>query len=158
MASVTDTALVRELTIEARPETVWQFLVDPDKATSWMGVEATLEPRPGGVYRVEVLPGIVASGSFVEVDEPRRLVFTWGWEPNAMEEHPGSAATPGSSTIEITLEPSGNGTQLRFEHRDLPNAEATASHADGWDHYLPRLEAAASGSDPGRDPWLDRPM
>ena len=28
------------------------------------------------------------------------------------------------------------------------------SHATGWDHYLSRLEIAAAGGDPGRDPWL----
>ncbi len=27
------------------------------------------------------------------------------------------------------------------------------SHADGWDHYLARLATAASGEDPGSDPW-----
>jgi uncharacterized protein YndB with AHSA1/START domain len=158
MASATETALVRELTIDAQPETVWQFLVDAEKATAWMGIDATVEPRPGGVYRVEVLPGIVASGAFVEVDAPSRLVFTWGWEPSTLDGHPGSVVTPGLSTIEISLEPDGDGTHLRFVHRDLQNPEATASHADGWDHYLPRLAAAASGADPGRDPWLDRPM
>jgi uncharacterized protein YndB with AHSA1/START domain len=158
MGSVTEqTALVRELTIAARPETVWEFLVDPEKATRWMGIEATLDPRPGGVYRVTVLPANVASGSFVEVDPPRRLVFTWGWEPGGFG-GPGAAAKPGSTTIEIELEPQGEGTHLRFTHRDLPNAEATASHGHGWDHYLERLAAAASGGDPGRDPWLDGEM
>ncbi len=158
MASVTEeTSVVRELTIAARPETVWGFLVDSEKATRWMGIDATLEPHPGGVYRVEVLPGIVASGSFVEVDSPRRLVFTWGWEPSPME-GPGSAVAPGSSTIEIELRPDDGGTHLRFTHRDLPNVEAAASHADGWGHYLERLVTAAAGGDPGRDPWLDRKM
>ena len=157
MGSVTEeTAVVRELTIAARPETVWEFLVDPDKATRWMGIEATLEPTPGGVYRVTVLPGSVASGSFLEVDPPRRLVFTWGWEPGM--DGPGSSVTPGSTTIEIELEPAGDGTHLRFVHRDLPGADATASHAHGWDHYLDRLVAAATGADPGRDPWRDGEM
>jgi uncharacterized protein YndB with AHSA1/START domain len=157
MASATETAVVRELSIDARPETVWEFLVDSEKAMRWMGVVATLDARPGGEYRVEVLPGMIASGSFVEVDAPRRLVFTWGWEPGPMEA-PGSVVTPGSSTIEIELEADGDGTHLRFAHRDLPGAEAAASHAEGWDHYLSRLAAAASGTDPGRDPWLDRSM
>ena len=157
MGSVTETAVVRELTIAARPETVWEFLVDPEKATRWMGIEATLAPEPGGVYRVAVLSGNVASGTFVEVDPPRRLVFTWGWEPGKFE-GPGMAVTPGSSTIEIDLEPEGDGTYLRFVHRDLPNAEATGSHAHGWDHYLDRLVTAASGNDPGRDTWLDGKM
>ena len=155
MASVTETAVVRELSIAARPETVWEFLVDPEKATRWMGIDATLEPEPGGVYRVTVLSGNVASGTFVEVDRPRRLVLSWGWESGASDS-PGMAVAPGSSTIEIDLEPDGDGTRLRFVHRDLPTAETTAAHAHGWDHYLERLRAAASGTDPGRDTWLDR--
>ncbi len=56
----------RELPIAARRETVWQFLVDPTKATRWMGVGASLDPRPGGLYRVEVLPGRAARGQFVD--------------------------------------------------------------------------------------------
>ena len=67
MGSVTEqTAVARELTIAARPETVWEFLVDPEKATRWMGIDATLEPEPGGTYRVTVLSGNVASGQFVD--------------------------------------------------------------------------------------------
>ena len=55
----------------------------------------------------------------------------------------------------MELEPDGEGTLLRFMHSGLPDAEATAQHAHGWDHYLPRLEIAARGGDPGRDTWLD---
>jgi uncharacterized protein YndB with AHSA1/START domain len=158
MGSVTEaTAVVRELTIAARPETVWEFLVDPEKATRWMGTDATFEPEPGGMYRVTVLSGNVASGTFVELDPPRRLILTWGWEPGE-QEGPGSAVAPGSSTVEFELEPEGDGTRLRFVHRDLPTAEAAASHAVGWDHYLERLVAVSVGKDPGRDSWLDREM
>jgi len=62
------------------------------------------------------------------------------------------------TSIEIDLEPEDDGTRLRFVHRDLPTAEATASHAHGWDHYLDRLVTAAAGKDPGRDTWLDGEM
>ena len=63
MASATETTTVmREVAIDASPETVWQFLVDPEKATRWMGMTATFDPRPGGIYRVEVIPGHTASG------------------------------------------------------------------------------------------------
>ena len=57
---------------------------------------------------------------------------------------------PGSSTVEIELVPDGDGTLLRFTHRDLPSAEAAESHAHGWDHYLGRLAIAAAGRRPGR--------
>ena len=148
------TAVERELTIDAGPEAVWEFLVDPQKATRWMGEKATFEPRPGGLYRVEVIPGNTAVGEFVELNPPRRLVFTWGWEPGGNE----TRVAPGSSTVEIELEPSGDGTTLRFRHYGLPNEEAAQSHAHGWEHYLERLATAAGGGDPGRDPWLDGPM
>jgi uncharacterized protein YndB with AHSA1/START domain len=156
MASTTETvAVTREITIDASPETVWEFLVDSEKATRWMGHEATLEAWAGGVYRVVVVPGHTASGRFVTLERPSRLVFTWGWEPGDGE--PATVA-PGSSTIEIELVPEGSGTRLTFTHRDLPSREAAESHSVGWDHYLPRLAVAAGGDDPGRDPWLDGEM
>jgi uncharacterized protein YndB with AHSA1/START domain len=156
MASATETtAIVRELEIAATPETVWELLVDPAKAERWMGQSCTFDARPGGMYRCDVVPGHTALGSFVEVDPARRLVFTWGWEPKADGES--STPAPGGSTVEIELEPSGEGTLLRFTHRNLTAEEAT-SHGQGWDHYLPRLVEAAGGGDPGRDPWLDGGM
>jgi uncharacterized protein YndB with AHSA1/START domain len=155
MDATTETALERELAIDASPETVWDFLVDPDKAVRWMGQNAAFEPRPGGLYRVEVLPGNTAVGEFVELDPPRRLVFTWGWEPGGVD----TKVPSGTSTVEIELEPSGvGGTVLRFRHHGLPDEGAAQSHAHGWDHYLERLAVAARGADPGRDPWLDGVM
>ena len=148
MDAATDTTVYEcTLAIDASPETVWEFLVDPEKLMRWKGINADLETQPGGIFRCEVIPGHIARGEYVEIDRPNKLVFTWGWDGN--EDVP-----PGSSTIEIELAPVGDGTSLRFVHRDLPNAEAIASHAHGWDHYLPRLETAAGGGNPGEDPWV----
>jgi uncharacterized protein YndB with AHSA1/START domain len=148
MDAATDTTVYeRTLAIDASPETVWEFLVDPEKLMRWKGINADLETQPGGIFRCEVIPGHIALGEYVEIDKPNKLVFTWGWDGS--EDVP-----PGSSTIEIELASDGEGTSLRFVHKDLPNAEAIASHAHGWDHYLPRLETAAGGGDPGEDPWV----
>jgi uncharacterized protein YndB with AHSA1/START domain len=146
--TTTETAVERELEIAARPETVWEFLVDPEKLARWFGSRASLDPRPGGHYRVDVIGGHVASGEFVELDPPRRLVHTFGWEP---EGGVADAVPPGSSTIEIELEPGGAGTILRFRHFGLPDAEMARAHAHGWDHYLARLVVAGRGDDPGGD-------
>jgi len=155
MESTAETTAVRkEIAIAARPETVWEFLVDSEKATRWMGVTATLDAQPGGVYLCNIIPGHTARGEFVEVDPPRRLVFTWGWDPG--DEGP-NAVPPGSTRIEIELVPREDGTLLRFTH-ELPTAESAQSHAHGWDHYLGRLEVAAGGGDAGEDPWLSREM
>ena len=153
MASTETIQIQRELQIDASPETVWAFLVDPERIVRWMGDHAELEPQPGGLYLVHVVPSHIARGEFVELDPPHRVVFTWGWEGNDATP---STVPPGSSTIEIELEARDGGTFLRFTHRDLPNDESGASHGVGWDHYLSRLAAAAGGNDPGRDPWLDR--
>jgi uncharacterized protein YndB with AHSA1/START domain len=148
-------SLEREIAIAASPETVWEFLVDPDKATPWMGQACSFDARPGGEYRCDVIPGHTARGEFVELDPPNRLVFTWGWEPGEDGPNP---VPPGTSTIEIELTPDGDGAKLRFTHRDLPSNEAAESHGHGWDHYLERLEVAAAGGEPGTDPWLTGQM
>jgi len=72
----------------------------------------------------------------VEIEPNRRLVFTWGWEG---EGHP---IPPGSSTVEVTLEPDGEGTVVRLVHSGLPEA-AVPRHAEGWDLFLPRLVEVA---------------
>jgi uncharacterized protein YndB with AHSA1/START domain len=151
MDAATDTAVYeRTLSIDASPETVWEFFVDPEKLMRWKGINADLDPQAGGSYRCEVIPGHTARGEFVELDKPNRLVFTWGWDGS--EDVP-----PGSSTIEVDLTPAGDGTSLRFVHKDLPSAESVTSHSHGWDHYLPRLELAAAGKDPGADEWVTSP-
>src|SRR5262245_26486896 len=142
----------RELAIDAHPETVWELLTDPHQMMLWMGQAASFDLRPGGRYRVEVIPGHVASGEFVTIEPPRRLIYTWGWEAGS------SAVPPGSRTVVFELERRGDGTLLRFTHRDLPTAAAVASHTHGWEHYLPRLVARGAGADPGVDPWIAGPM
>jgi uncharacterized protein YndB with AHSA1/START domain len=144
------TEIRREIVIEASPDTVWEFLVDSELAKRWMGTSAALDARPGGAYRVEVIPGQIAVGEFVELDRPRRLVWTWGWSEDSE-----SPVPPGSSTIEVELVPEDNGTLLRFAHTGLPDEDAVQRHAHGWDHYLERLATVARGDDAGRDPWLD---
>jgi uncharacterized protein YndB with AHSA1/START domain len=141
----------REIAIAASLETVWELLTNEEEAVRWMGQSAEFDLRPGGVYRVDVIPGNVARGEFIEIDAPHRLVFTWGWEDGA------SPVAPGSSTVEFELTPDGEGTLLRFRHFDLPSGEAAASHGRGWDHYLDRLATVAAGGDPGRDPWIEGP-
>ena len=75
-------------------------------------------------------------------------MFTWGWEGE------GAAVPPGSSTVEVTLEPDGDQTIVRLRHFGLP-ADEMAGHSKGWDHYMPRLVLAASGVDPGPDPMRE---
>jgi uncharacterized protein YndB with AHSA1/START domain len=142
------TAVEREVRIAARPETVFEFFVDPQKMCEWKGRKADLDPRPGGTYRVEINDQAIARGEFVEIEAPSRVVFTWGWEGQQSGEH---AVPPGSSRVEVDLIPDGDGTLVRLRHLDLPE-QSREIHGQGWDLYLGRLSKAAAGEDPGADP------
>ena len=152
MAVRQDEAVEREVRIAARPETVFEFFTDPEKQVLWMGRRAELDARPGGIYHVEINDQATARGEFLEVEPPGRVVFSFGWEGQqaGQGEH---GVPPGSSRVEVTLEPEGDGTLVRLRHYDLPE-QAREMHGQGWQLYLDRLQIAASGGDPGPDPNL----
>ncbi|MGA5067830.1 SRPBCC family protein [Streptomyces exfoliatus] len=151
--------------IGARPETVFGLLSDREKWLSWMGLDGTFSFEPGGSYRTRVTGAAVASGRFITVDPPGRVVFSWGWEPGPTDAAPGSGTwesgptpvAPGSSTVEITLRAEPEGTLLRLIHSGLPSTEACEEHAEGWQHYVDRLASRAEGTGPGADDWTGRP-
>jgi hypothetical protein len=63
---------------------------------------------------------------------------------------------PGATRLTVKLLPRGNGTRVELEHSGLTPTEAK-KHAFGWPHFLERLAVAASGRDPGPDPWKTSP-
>ena len=146
MSTATD-VLVREVHIQARPETVFPFFTDAEKMARWFGSMVTLDAKPQGALRVVIGDRNVASGRYVEISPHTRVVFTFGWEAED------SLVRPGASTVEVTLAPKDGGTLVRLAHRDLPSDESRASHNEGWTHYMERLAIAAAGGDPGNDPW-----
>jgi uncharacterized protein YndB with AHSA1/START domain len=121
--------------IEASPEIVFASLTDSQRFVRWMGVGAVLDARPGGRYRIDVDGVHIASGQYQELDPPRKLVMTWGWEG-----HP--TVPPGSTTVEITLTPDRGATVLRLRHLGLPDEGERRLHTDGWVQYMSQLAAA----------------
>ena len=137
-------------TSRRRPPRCFAFLTDPDKILRWMGTEAQVEPRSGGIYLVNVTGARFARGSFREVVPVHRLAYSFGWDGSEV-------VPPGSSLVEIDLlDEQPEGTLLRLTHSGLPNTEQCAGHADGWAHYLDRLVEVAAGRHPGPDPWHGR--
>jgi uncharacterized protein YndB with AHSA1/START domain len=133
-ASVDD--IVHTVLIDARPETVWSFWVEPDRMARWWGA-AELEPKPNGRYRVTMPTGQVMEGEYVELVPHERLVFRFGWEGDR-------DVAPRSTMVEVTLSEQDGGTLLTLRHRGLPAASRHA-HTDGWDHFLSVLVQAAGG-------------
>jgi uncharacterized protein YndB with AHSA1/START domain len=127
--------------IEAPPEIVFDHLVTPEGMLAWMGQHAELDPRPGGLFAVDI-NGNPVRGRYLEVDPPRTVVVTWGVA--------GSDVLPaGSSRVEFRLTAIAVGTRLDLTHTDLPAVEQP-KHAAGWSHYLPQLAHAAAATSSAR--------
>lgn len=136
--------IIVEQFVRAATSLVYAYLTEGEKWARWQGVSARIDARPGGIFAMEMGNGMRARGQFVELVPDRRVVFTWGWI-----DHPG--VPPGSSTVEIDLVPTGEGTTIRLTHHGLAPGELP-NHRQGWSHYLPRLATVAVGEDPGPDP------
>lgn len=136
--------------IEATPAAVFDFLVTEAGMTAWMGQHATLDPRAGGGFAVDIA-GHAVRGRYLEVQRPHRVVLSWGMAGSV-------ELPPGSSTVTFTLTPTVEGTLVELQHSGLPDPQLEG-HADGWRHFLARLRVAAPGGDAGEDRWrplLDR--
>ena len=140
-----DEPIVREIYIDASPEETFPYFTDSQKYLRWMGIEAELDARPGGIFKVDPNGRDVIAGEFLAVEPPHRIVFTWGWA------EAGRPLPAGSTTVEIELIPQGEGTLLRLVHRGLSRPDRD-KHLIGWPHYLARLQTAAAGGEPGPDP------
>jgi uncharacterized protein YndB with AHSA1/START domain len=130
----------------AAPATeVFKWWTDADRLQEWMSpigtVKAEVDLRVGGVLRIVMrheATVIEHVGEYIEIDPPRRLVFTWA--------SPFTGTQPSLVTVE--LEPEGeNATKLHLVHSRLPELIVT-THREGWGAMLDRLscrlpEAAA---------------
>ncbi|MDO4887251.1 MAG: SRPBCC domain-containing protein [Actinomycetaceae bacterium] len=134
--------------IAAPPDTVFEYLTTNEGMTAWMGQYADLDPTPGGKFTVDVA-GYPVRGRYLEVEPPHRVVLSWGFA--------GSEDLPaGASTVEFLLTPISGGTRVDLRHFDLPDTEVRG-HADGWTHFLPRLQLVGAGGHAGPDHWSPLP-
>lgn len=130
--------------IDAPTAVVFEYLTTDAGMTAWMGQHASLDPRPGGEFAVDIA-GYAIRGEYLHVEPPTRVVVSWGIV--------GTADLPaGASTVEFRLTAIEHGTRVDLIHSNLPDT-ALAGHKDGWEHFVPRLRIAAAGGDPGPDPW-----
>jgi uncharacterized protein YndB with AHSA1/START domain len=152
-----DTTWAVELThrVAGSPDEVFEYFTDPDKYRLWKGLEAELDARPGGSYRIRMAPQVWVGGSYVTVERPTRLVMTWGFESDDFVLPRGLGQVPlGSSAVEFTFAADGDGTIIRVRHVGLPSEEARFAHTLGWESYLARLALVRAGDDPGEEPTV----
>jgi uncharacterized protein YndB with AHSA1/START domain len=125
-----------EIPIAASADVVYRLLTTVDGLKRWIAADAVVEPEPGGELRWTHDNGATMIGRFVELDPPRRLVFTYGWQGDLM------GLAPESSTVEIDLEEQSGGTLLRLSHRGIP-PDVVEEHRRGWIYFLARLRDEA---------------
>lgn len=123
---------------------VFRWWTDPELLCEWMTpvgtVEAEVDLRIGGRLRV-VMKGdgrvIEHIGEYLEIDPPRRLVFTW------VSQFTGSVP----SVVTVELQAAGDDeTELRLTHSRLPDTVARFHHG-GWDAMLGRLDSGLQPKD-----------
>jgi uncharacterized protein YndB with AHSA1/START domain len=120
--------LDRTVTIQAMPETVFRFFTDSERWAKWWGAGSTVDARPGGEVYIKHPGGVESRGKVVEIDPPRKFVFTYGFES-------GKPIPSGSSRVTIALEAHRAGTRLTLTH-ELPDATARDEHIQGWRFQL----------------------
>ncbi|MBB5777741.1 SRPBCC family protein [Nonomuraea jabiensis] len=129
---------------DAPREQVWAAWTEPERFARWFGPRMlstpvgriTLDTRPGGVWRATLVgeEGFEATldGTYREVTEPERLVFTTG-DPDNPGDGPASVVT-----IDFT-EVDGK-TGMRFHQYGVNTDSAHAEQAKaGWIEFFDRL-------------------
>ncbi|MEV4011631.1 SRPBCC domain-containing protein [Nonomuraea angiospora] len=129
---------------DAPRELVWAAWTEPERFSRWFGPRMlstpvgriTLDTRPGGLWRATLVgeEGFEATldGTYREVTEPERLVFTTG-DPDNPGEGPASVVT-----IDFT-EADGK-TRMRFHQYGVNTDTAHAEQAKaGWIEFFDRL-------------------
>lgn len=94
------------------------------------------EPRVGGRFHYKVTrQGVLIdhTGTYREIDRPRRIAFTWGVDQEQSD----------ASVVTITITPDGDGCELTLEHTLHPDwAEYAERTQQGWLKIVSDLEAA----------------
>jgi len=125
------------LEVGAPADVVFDYFVDSDKLSRWLGRALTVDPVAGGTFSVAVDDGSTgeeigfAVGSFIEIDRPKRLALSWGWDGS-------DDVPPGSSTVDVSFDDKGDSTLITIVHTGLP-PDFRDTHLEGWFEHGLRL-------------------
>jgi len=120
--------LERTLVIEATRTTVFRFFTDTARWAAWWGAGSVIDARPGGRVLIRYPNGVQVLGEVLEIAEPERIVFTYGYES-------GKPISRGGSRVTIRLEAVESGTRLHLAHA-FAEADVRDQHFQGWRFQL----------------------
>jgi uncharacterized protein YndB with AHSA1/START domain len=130
--------------LKAGADQIFDLWTKPDLMVRWMSpfpgtvvCKASCDLRPGGAFSLVMSSEAASrevSGTYVEVDRPRKLVFTWI----------GPLTNDVNTLVTVELNPRGDETELVLTHERLPTSAIVEGHTRGWGHILDHLAGAAS--------------
>jgi uncharacterized protein YndB with AHSA1/START domain len=126
--------LERRVAIAARPETVFRYFTDSERFARWWGEGSSIEGRVGGKVLIRMPGGNEVHGEVVEIDPPRRIVFTYRYA---------SGIPADGSLVTIALAESAAGTVLDLRHA-FSSAKIRDAHVQGWRYQLALFSRAVS--------------
>ncbi len=120
-------------TIPATAERLFDAWTDPDQLLAWWGPEgvrcseAVVELRIGGRLRLgNELPNgqvVFIEGEFVEIDRPRKLVYTWSID----------SESPFSELVTVLfVQKDDDSTEVVISHERIRDEESRTQHGVGW--------------------------
>jgi uncharacterized protein YndB with AHSA1/START domain len=123
--------------IEARPAAIFRALTEPAELDRWWTTRSSSDARTGGSF----------SYGFEFEDESRNHTYEGTYRALAENErisYPWRAGV-GETTVDVRLQPAGNGTTLTLRHSGWPEGadgdEAVQLHEQGWSFFLDNLVA-----------------
>lgn len=131
--------------IAASAEDLFDAWLDAQSLGSWLkpsGIRETraeTDPREGGSFRIVMVTAdssLVHTGTYREIDRPRRLVFTWSSPATQFRD----------SVVTVTFRPSSGSTVVEIHQVGLPDEEAQAGHHAGWSDALRELSGRVQAS------------
>jgi uncharacterized protein YndB with AHSA1/START domain len=129
-----DTEIRIERVLPATITKVYDAWTRTDLLAQWycpnpdLDLKVEADVRAGGAYVVAMGPHVVR-GTYLEVEPPHRLVFSWKWD--------GTDDEPTRVEVELTEVP--DGTRMLLTHTGFATAEDTANHRMGWEPEVERL-------------------
>ncbi|MCR9136525.1 MAG: SRPBCC domain-containing protein [Alphaproteobacteria bacterium] len=128
------------------PETTFDAWINPASIEKWFGPPGyqakvlSHDCRKGGVWRFMMVADNGESfhhfGTFLDIDPPRRLVFSWASE----EQVAGWRDASGNPTrVTVEFEPRDGGVEVRITHENLQTDAARKALTGGWRGSLERL-------------------
>jgi glutathione S-transferase len=100
---------------------------------------AEIDLQPGGAYRIHMREPDGkehrASGVYLEVDPPKKVVHSWGWDGD----HPVK-----NSTVTLEFFERGDATEVVLTHAGITDAKERVDHQSGWRSIIDKLEARYS--------------